>query len=156
MKSTIFTAFIVLFSTAICAQGGFRIGLNAGPPVGDNGEFASFVANIEVEHDWAVTDIINVGASAGVTVYSGKEEFNDFKYAPLMASGDITVIDSVSLGVDLGYGVSLEEGFDGAFVYRFVGRYRISDHFDATARYHTFSSDLGDLMGFTIGVGYTF
>ncbi len=156
MKSTVITAFVLFISTSLFAQDGFRIGLNAGFPIGNKAEFSSFIANLEVDHDWAVTDNINVGASAGVTVFSGKDEFDDFKYAPILASGDITVIDALSLGTDLGYGISLEEGFDGAFVYRFGARYGISDHIDATARYSGFSGEFGDLNGLTFGVGYRF
>ncbi|GAB5401214.1 MAG: hypothetical protein Aureis2KO_27990 [Aureisphaera sp.] len=155
MKSFIITC-LFLASSAIFAQEGFRIGLNGGFPAGDEGDFASFVANLEVEHDWAITETIRAGASAGVTVFSGKEEFNDFKYAPILASGDINVVDSFSLGADVGYGVSLEEDFDGALVYRFTAHYGISDHFDASARFGSFDSDIGTLSNVSFGVGYRF
>ncbi|MDC8005545.1 hypothetical protein POV27_15915 [Aureisphaera galaxeae] len=156
MKSTFFIAIAFLCTTVAFSQGGFRIGLNGGFPAGDEGEFASFVANLEVDHDWAVTDNINVGASAGITVFSGKEEFNDFKYAPLVVSGDITVVDALSLGADVGYGISLEENIDGALIYRFVGRYGITDSLDASARFASFDGDFGTLSNFTFGIGYRF
>ncbi len=156
MKRIILITAAALLGLSVSAQNGLRIGLNAGIPVGDNGDFASFIANIELDYDWEVSEIINVGVSAGATVYSGKEMFNDFKYAPILASVDVSVTDDLSLGGDIGYGISLESGFDGALVYRFQLRYNISEKFDVSGRFNAFSSDIGTLSDATVGVGYRF
>ena len=149
---------ITLFLCAIymSAQDGLRLGLNAGIPLGSRGDFASFVANIDIEYDWAVSETVAAGIGTGVTVYSGKDMFADFKYLPVMASADVSLSDAFSLGGDAGYGISLESGIDGAFTYRFLARYMLSEHFDVTGRFNAFAGNGGTLTNTSIGLGYRF
>lgn len=146
----------LLFGWNVSAQGGFRIGLNAGAPIGDNGNFAAFVANIDLEFDIAISEAIYVGVGTGATVYSGKENFNDFKYVPIVASADVQVIDGLSLGGDVGYGVSLEDNIESGLIYRFLLRYQLTKGIDVTGRLSAYSADIGTLSDLSAGIGFRF
>ncbi|MEK6154532.1 hypothetical protein WIW50_14780 [Flavobacteriaceae bacterium 3-367] len=157
MKKVLLVAVVAVFGYTVSAQDGLRVGLNAGIPLGDKGDFAAFVANLDFEYDFSVSETVHVGVGSGVTVYSGKEDFADFKYVPILASVDLEVSDGFWIGGDVGYGVSLESNIDGDLVYRFQLRYAVSDHFDINGRFSSFSSgDLGTLSNASLGVGFRF
>lgn len=156
MKKVMFIV-VILVGFNISAQEGFRVGANAGLPIGSNGDFASIVVNLELDYDWEVSEKVSVGASAGALVFSGKSDYNDFKYAPIVGSVDLEILEGLSVGANLGYGVSLESDFNGGFVYRAQGRYNICGTFDVTLSYNGFHSDIdGGLSHLGLGAGYRF
>jgi len=156
MKNLLLIAVVALFSFSATAQSGLRAGVNAGIPVGDQGDFSSFYANIDLDYDWEVSDTWTVGATTGISVYSGKDDFSDFKFLPIAASVDAYVSDDVSVGGDVGYAVSLEDGGGGDLMYRFQVRFQFSEEWDATGRLNSISGNGATLSSVSVGVGYRF
>jgi hypothetical protein len=150
----IITVFAFVFNAN--AQDGFRIGANVGIPLGDFSDFYSLAATLDVDYDWEVSESFTAGFATGFANYFGKDGMDGFKYLPVAASADVNVSDDVSVGGDVGYAISLENGGGGDFLYRIQIRYQASDDVDVTARWNSISGDGATLSNASLGVGLRF
>lgn len=157
MKKLILIVAVVFFGFNTSAQNdGFRVGVNLGVPVGDASDFSSFVANLDVDYDWEVSETINVGAATGLTYYFGKDGSDGFKFLPIAGSVDVSVSEDVSVGGDVGYAISLESGGGGDLLYRFQIRYQASEEVDITGRFNSLSGDGVTFSYASVGAGLRF
>ena len=61
----------------------FKLGLNAGVPVGDIGDFSSFALGVDLSVQYLPTKAYGYGLKAGYTNYFGKDPAEDFSAIPL-------------------------------------------------------------------------
>lgn len=83
----------------------FKLGLNAGLPVGDTSDFVSFTAGLDVRAQYLVNPHIGIGVASGYNHFFGENDFDDFGLIPLAAFGRYYFNESGwFIGLDLGYG----------------------------------------------------
>ena len=127
MKSTIFTAAVVLLSltSAFSQEGNFKIGAYGGLPVADIKELSTFNLGADVAYRFRLSELFEVGGLAGYSHFfgdSGEDEFgsyevSDFQFLPVAASGRF-IESSFFAGADIGYAIGINDGNEGAFYYR--------------------------------------
>lgn len=106
-------------------QGNFRLGVNAGIPVGDAADLSNFQIGGDIAYMFGVTEVASVGPMVGYSHFfgdSGEEggvsfEVEDAQFVPIAASGRFSLL-SLALGLDVGYALGLNDGNDGGFYYR--------------------------------------
>lgn len=129
MKKFLFSVLFFLFFGAFSsfAQGDLRVGINAGIPVGDASDITTFHLGADLSYLFEVAEVISVGPMIGYSHFFGDEiDFNgmgtmdidDINFLPIAASGKIGLMNGLSLGLDLGYALGLNDGNDGGFYYR--------------------------------------
>jgi len=127
MKKVLLIAAIAVFGfTSVQAQeGGIKLGINVGLPVGDAGDVSSFGAALDFAYLFTVADSFQVGPATGYSHYFGKTEtfmgvdieYDDIQFIPLAASARFS-LDTLFFGADLGYAIGIGDGMDGGFYYR--------------------------------------
>lgn len=92
-----------------------KIGLNAGLPVGDVDDFASFSSGLDLKGQFLVTPNFGIGIATGYTHLFGKDEAEDFGIIPAAAFARYYFQQSgLFLGADFGYGfLTNVDGNDG-------------------------------------------
>ncbi len=127
MKKSLILVFIAFFgiSTAL-AQGHFKFGVNAGLPVGDIDDFATFQLGTDVAYMFEVADALDVGPLVGYSHFFGDEidtgfgkvELDDIQFLPIAASARYGLTEAFFVGADVGYAIGIDDGNDGGFYYR--------------------------------------
>ncbi len=100
------------------AQSEFRIGVNAGVPLGDADDISTFNFGADFAYLFGVTDVFSVGPLVGYSHFFGENDFEDFSFVPLAASGRFSFSEAFFIGADLGYAIGADDGNDGGFFYR--------------------------------------
>lgn len=125
-KLMIMAAFAVFGFTSVQAQdNGIKLGLNAGVPIGDSGDYSSFGIAIDAAYLVTVADSFQVGPAIGYQHYFGKEYDSPFgtytpddvQFIPLAGAARFN-LDGLFFGADLGYAIGIDDGNDGGFYYR--------------------------------------
>ncbi len=138
------------------AQGDFRAGAHLGIPVGDASDFTSFTIGGDVSYLWPVADNFSAGLSAGVSTYPGKDDFDNFSFIPLAASGRVDFSEMWFGGLDLGYAIGISDaGGDGGFFYQPKIGYT-NGEFDFFAYYQGISISDSDFNINSVGLGAAF
>ena len=95
----------------------FRAEASAALPIGDAGDFYSFGLNVDLTYLIEFDESFLVGPTVGFKHYFGEEDFiDDASFIPIGGSARYGV-DEFWFGVDLGYGIGVDEGNDGGFWY---------------------------------------
>lgn len=136
------------------AQGDFRAGAHLGIPVGDASDFTSFTIGADVSYLWPVSDMFSAGISTGVSTYPGKDDFENYSFIPLAATGRVGFSEMWFAGLDLGYAISIEEGDGGFFYQPKIGW--TSGEFDLFAYYQGISISDSEFDVTSVGVGAAF
>lgn len=158
MKKLIFAAVAVLgFMTTQAQDGGFKIGVHAGLPIGTFGDFYSFNAGVDAAYMWPVADKFQLGATTGYSYFAGKE-FLGVKvnggFVPVAASGQYSFTDNLFGGLDLGYAAYAGDGNgDGGVYYQAKFGYQ-ADAYELYAGYKAISATGGSVA--TIGLGFNY
>lgn len=148
------------FSSAF-SQGNFRLGVNAGLPIGDAADFTTFQLGTDIAYMVSLADIASVGPMVGYSHFfgdSGEEEggvnweVDDAQFVPIAASGRFSLL-SLALGLDLGYALGLNEGNDGGFYYRPQVGFSIGP-VGLIASYQGISMDGGSIASLNLGVEF--
>lgn len=109
------------------AQEGFKLGAHIGIPVSDAGDFSSFNLGLDGAYMWNVGSGFDLGIATGYTHFIGKSydvpggsiKGDDFGFIPVAVAGKYRFTGSpVSIGLDLGYGISTKDGIDGGLYYQ--------------------------------------
>ncbi len=164
MKKSLFIVLIVLFSiSSAFSQSNFRIGVNAGIPVGDIEEFTTFQLGADVAYLYPVSNLFSVGALAGYSRYFGDDvstplgniNVDDISFLPIAASARFGFENSLFVAADLGYAVGLDDGNDGGFFYRPKVGYSLG-LVAVIASFSGISVDGGDVSSVNLGVEFGF
>lgn len=164
MKKSLFFLFMMLFAvTSAFSQSNFKIGVNAGIPVGDVEDLATFQLGADVAYLYPVSDLFSVGGLLGYSYYFGDEvntplgnvDVDDFSFLPIAASARFGFANSLFVGADLGYAIGIDEGNDGGFYYR----PKVGYSFGGVALIASFAGiaeDGGDVSSVNLGVEFGF
>lgn len=119
MKKLLLAAVFTIFGlVATYAQGGIRIGVNAGVPLGEANDVSTFNFGADLAYLIGVADIFRVGPLLGYSHFLGEGDGVDYHFIPVAASGRIGVSNSFFIGADLGYAIGADDGNDGGVYYR--------------------------------------
>lgn len=155
MKKGFFFAALLATGLAVQAQEGLSLGGHIALPVGDAADVSGFSIGIDAVYLWEIDDRFEAGVAGGLTNAFGKSEsgfdYPDVQFLPVAAAGRFHASDLVTLGLDLGYAIGINDGNDGGFYYRPQAGYALSDLLQLTLSYTGVSVSGGTWS--TIGLG---
>jgi len=174
MKKILLTA-VALFAFGFANaqdEGGFKVGLHAGIPMGDAGDFYSFNAGVDVAYMFPVADGFTAGITTGYSYFGGKEyeETFDFGFGPttitgpkvngafipVAATAQYSLSDSFFLGADLGYALYSGDGDgDGGLYYQPKVGWQ-SESIEVFASYKGIAVEDSSISTVGIGAAYKF
>ena len=139
------------------AQEGFKLGAHIGVPVADAGDASSFNLGLDAAYMWNVAPSFDLGIASGYTHFIGKSnngyKVDDFGFIPIAASGKYRFSGSpVSLGLDLGYGISTKDGIDGGLYYQ----PKVAYNFSQGELYLGYQGVSNDFSVGSVNLGYNF
>ena len=142
-------------------EGVFNAGVNLGLPTGDMSDISSFAISVEANYLFQMSDEFKVGPSISYLHYIGKDidlgvfgsiNAGDVSFLPIAAAGRFDASEKLTIGADLGYGIGISpSGSEGAFYYRPMLGYNISDAIMLQATYTGMSKDGSTISNFGIG-----
>ena len=154
MKKLIMIAAMAVFGLS-SAQEGFKLGALIGVPVADAGDASSFNLGLDAAYMWNVAPSFDLGIASGYTHFIGKSnngyKVDDFGFIPIAASGKYRFSESpVSLGLDLGYGISTNDDIDGGLYYQ----PKLASNFSQGELYLGYQDVSNDFSVGSVNVGY--
>lgn len=119
-KTRLFFVVMLMAMTSVFAQSDWRLGVNAGIPVGEVDDFSNFQFGADVTYLYDVANILGLGAMVGYSKFfdDNDQDLGDAQFLPIAASGRIGFLRGFYLGADLGYAIGLSDGNDGGVYYR--------------------------------------
>ena len=165
MKKLFLIAALAVFGFT-SAQEGFKLGAHIGIPVSDAGDASSFSLGLDAAYMWNVGSGFDLGIASGYSHFIGKKynvpggsvRGDDFGFIPIAASGKYRFSGSpISLGLDLGYGISTKDGIDGGLYYQPKVAYNFSQG-ELYVGYQGINSKIGpwDFGVGSVNLGYNF
>ncbi|WP_143592001.1 outer membrane beta-barrel protein [Tenacibaculum holothuriorum] len=132
MKKLLLVIAMVAFGfTAKAQDGEFNLGANIGFPSGAISNATSFAFGIEANYLFEVSDNFKLGPSVSYQHFLGKSvagvSLPSASIIPIAAAGRFGVSDEFTLGADLGYAVGASNVSGGAFYFRPMVGYDISE-----------------------------
>ncbi|MBA0884119.1 hypothetical protein [Flavobacterium undicola] len=119
MKKIILTTMVLFaFGFANAQSGSFKLGAHVGLPTGDMKDASSVNLGVDVAYTWSVAEGLDAGITTGYTTYLGKKGWGDVSFIPVAATAQFTLTDNWFIGADLGYGIGVNDGNDGGFLYQ--------------------------------------
>ena len=165
MKKSLFFLLIMLLAvSSVFSQSNFKIGVNAGIPVGDVEDLATFQLGADVAYLYPVSELFSVGALAGYSHFFGEDDVpllggsgsvEDFSFIPIAASARFGFANSLFVGADLGYAIGVDDGNDGGLYYRPKVGYNFGP-VAAIASFAGIAVDGGDVSSVNLGVEFGF
>ena len=174
MKKLFLTGALALFGlmNAQKTEPGFRLGVNAGIPVGDFGKFTTFTAGVDLAYLYPLAENFRLGVATGYSHYFGKKtktdlilvtlknEVPDVGIIPVAATAEFTFGDSnVFLGADLGYAFFTKKDFkneNGSFYYQPKLGYSFDKRHDLYFSYKGFTRNNANAGSINLGYAYNF
>ena len=174
MKKLFLTGALALFGlmSAQKTESGFRLGVNAGIPVGDFGKFTTFTAGVDLAYLYPLAENFRLGVATGYSHYFGKKtktdlilvtlknEVPDVGIIPVAATAEFTLGDSnVFLGADLGYAFFTKKDFkneNGSFYYQPKLGYSFDKRHDLYFSYKGFTRNNANAGSINLGYAYNF
>ena len=174
MKKLFLTGALALFGlmSAQKTESGFRLGVNAGIPVGDFGKLTTFTAGVDLAYLYPLTENFRLGVATGYSHYFGKKtktdlilvtlknEVPDVGIIPVAATAEFTFGDSnVFLGADLGYAFFTKKDFkneNGSFYYQPKLGYSFDKRHDLYFSYKGFTRNNANAGSINLGYAYNF
>lgn len=155
MKKLFLCAVIAVFGLANVNAQEFKLGVNAGLPVGDADNGSSFGLAADVAYLFYAAEDFQVGPSLGYTHFFGKDNIEDAAWLPITAAARYGLSDQFGIGVDLGYAVGIApSGVDGGFYYAPRVQYGISQAVDLVLAYRGVSVNSLNFSQVTLGVEF--
>ena len=174
MKKLFLTGALALFGlmSAQKTESGFRLGVNAGIPVGDFGKLTTFTAGVDLAYLYPLAENFRLGVATGYSHYFGKKtktdlilvtlknEVPDVGIIPVAATAEFTLGDSnVFLGADLGYAFFTKKDFkneNGSFYYQPKLGYSFDKKHDLYFSYKGFTRNNANAGSINLGYAYNF
>lgn len=160
--------FLIVFSISffsISAQEGFKIGAQAGLPIGDYNDSISIVAGLDVGYMWAPNKLLDLGIKSGI-VHGFAETYRfeqtasiklpSRQFVPIAASVRIWPSRSFSFGGDVGQALGLNDGNEGGFYYRPQFGFQMGAQSEVNFSYTAVKGDDATWTTLTLGFVYTF
>ncbi|OAD46144.1 outer membrane beta-barrel protein [Polaribacter atrinae] len=142
-------------------EGSFNGGVNVGFPTGDTSDVSSFAMSVEANYLFDVSETFKVGPSISYLHYFGKDieingfgtiEVKDSGFLPVAAAARFVASEKFSVGADLGYGIGISpSGQEGAFYYRPMIGYSVSENVMLQATYTGMSKNSNTVSNFGVG-----
>jgi len=158
----VFAIGLTYFSAA--SQEGFKIGAQAGLPLGDYNDLVGVVIGADMGYMWAPNKIFDLGIKVGI-IHGFAEKFKaetvsvklpSIQFAPVAASLRIWPSKSFSFGGDVGQAFGLNEGNEGGFYYRPQLGFQVGPKSEVNFSYTAITKDDDAWSTVTIGYVYTF
>ena len=174
MKKLFLTGALALFGlmNAQKTESGFRLGVNAGIPVGDFGKLTTFTAGVDLAYLYPLAENFRLGVATGYSHYFGKKtktdlilvtlknEVPDVGIIPVAATAEYTFGGSnVFLGVDLGYAFFTKKDCkneNGSFYYQPKLGYSFDKKHDLYFSYKGFTRNNISAGSINLGYAYNF
>ena len=174
MKKLFLTGALALFGlmSAQKTESGFRLGVNAGIPVGDFGKLTTFTAGVDLAYLYPLAENFRLGVATGYSHYFGKKtktdlilvtlknEVPDVGVIPVAATAEFILGDSnVFLGADLGYAFFTEKDLkneNGSFYYQPKLGYSFDKRHDLYFSYKGFTRNNANAGSINLGYAYNF
>lgn len=163
MKNYILLFLFLFFATGSQAQEGFKVGFHGGLPIDDFNDAVSLSLGLDAGYMFALGEIVDVGVSTGF-IHGFAETFDsdiivadlpDMQFVPLAASVRIWPSNSISIGVDAGQALGINDGNDGGFYYRPILGYLMGAYTEVNFSYSTINMD-NDLSWNSVNMGLLF
>jgi hypothetical protein len=163
MKKYVLVLLFATFVTGLHAQEGFKIGFHGGLPIDDFNDAVSLSLGLDAGYMFALGEVIDVGVSTGF-INGFAETFDsdiivadlpNMQFLPLAASVRVWPSNSLSLGVDAGQALGINEGNDGGFYYRPILGYLMGAFTEVNFSYTTVNMD-NDLSWNSVNLGLLF
>lgn len=154
----------VISFTAISAQEGFKIGAQAGLPIGDYDDLVRVVVGADIGYMWAPNKVFDLGIKAGI-VHGFAETFKaevvsvelpSVQFAPVAASIRIWPSKKFSFGGDVGTAFALSERESDGFYYRPQLGFQTGAQSELNLSYSAIAQDSATWSTVTLGFTYTF
>ena len=164
MKKVLFIAVVVLGLGNINAQNGsFNAGVSIGLPTGDISDSSSLAISVEANYLFEISDQFKVGPSISYLHYTGKKDIlgsgydqNDMSFLPIAAAARFAASEKFTIGADLGYGFGISpDDIEGAFYYRPMIGYNISEKVMLQATYTGMSKEDTTISNFGVGAMFS-
>ncbi len=107
---------------------GLKLEGNLGVPLGDYSSATVFGLGLDMSYLFDITGSLQLGPSVGYQTYFGRGTSlppamtggreADIQFLPMAITSRYYFFDELFLGADLGYGLGLNEGNDGGFLYK--------------------------------------
>lgn len=129
MKKLVFLLMLAaLLAVPKSAFSQFKFGPQAGVPTGDASDYYSFVLGLDAYYMFGNNPdaFLKFGAASGFTNFFGddidgsNESIDDAQFIPVAGVARITILDTITFGPDIGYGIGINSGNDGGFYWRLV------------------------------------
>ena len=174
MKKLFLTGALALFGlmSAQKTDSGFRLGVNAGIPVGDFGKLTTFTAGVDLAYLYPLAENFRLGVATGYSHYFGKKtktdlilvtlknEVPDVGIIPVAATAEFILGDSnVFLGADLGYAFFTKKDLkneNGSFYYQPKLGYSFDKRHDLYFSYKGFTRNNISAGSINLGYAYNF
>lgn len=163
MKKLGILILLILTSTGVMGQEGFKIGLQGGIPIGDFDDQISLVAAADIGYMWALGEVVDLGPASGY-ILGFTDQFDDdspladlpnLQFVPAAASVRIWPSNSLSFGGDGGYAIGINDGNDGGLYIRPVIGYLFSAFTELNISYTNVSLDGASYSSATVGLLFT-
>ena len=157
MKKLLFLLALIICGNVANAQ--FKVGVNAGVPVGDAADYYDLSAGLDLYYMFGDSKdaLLKFGVASGFLNYFGKEidggaSIDDAGFIPIAVAARITFLSTLSFGPDIGYGIGINDGNDGGVYGRAVLGLDLGNTIEVNAFYHLVKIEKG--MDFaTTGLG---
>jgi len=146
------------------AQEGFKIGAQAGLPIGEINDQIGVVVGADVGYAWAPNKIFDLGIKAGF-IHGFPEKFKSeivtvelpsVQFAPVAATLRVWPGKVFSFGGEVGHALGLNEGNDGGFYYRPQFGIQTGPQSEINFSYTVIDGDGAQWSTLTLGYVYTF
>jgi len=165
MKKVLFIAAFVLVGLGnVNAQNGsFNAGVSIGFPTGDISDISSLAISVEANYLFEISDQFKVGPSISYLHYIGKKDIlgsgfdaDDISFLPIAAAARFAASEKFTIGADLGYGIGISpDDIEGAFYYRPMVGYNISEKVMLQATYTGMSKEGSTISNFGVGAMFS-
>ncbi|HET8736508.1 MAG TPA: hypothetical protein VFM69_07905 [Pricia sp.] len=146
------------------SQEGFKIGAQAGLPLGEYNDRIGVVVGADMGYSWAPGKVVDLGIKAGF-IHGFAERFNvgtvriklpSIQFAPMAATLRIWPTRSFSFGGEVGHAFGLNEGNEGGFYYRPQIGFQTGPQSELNLSYTAIDHDNETWSTVTLGYVYTF
>jgi len=141
------------------AQNQFKAGASVALPIGDASRFSSIALAFDFSYQFRLSEDLYLGPFVSYSVSFGdsidsNRNYENVQFLPLGGALRYEVLPRAFIGLDMGYGIGIEEDISGGLYFSPRMQYRILDRMDIVAAYRGISRS--GLTWDIIGLGVEF